>query len=561
MQNTINSKRLLLLATILIFTTLPFLGITDFNTKGEPREAIVAYTMTESGNWILPTNNGGEMAYKPPMFHWGIAVASSIIGEVNEWTSRFPSAIACIGMIIWFYCFFSRRGDEKTAFVASLILFTTFEVHRAAFACRVDMVLTFFIVGALLSFASWTEKEKRGIPWIAILMMSCGTLTKGPVAIILPCATTGLFLLIKGENIFKLAAQFVAIALGALLIPATWYYAAYQQGGEEFLELVAEENIGRFLGKMTYESHENPWWYNIEMIVLGIIPWLFLILISLKKSYFTIEKNDSTWMAWIKGKLAEAKDKIMSANPYERFAFLAAVVVFVFYCIPKSKRGVYLLPVYPFLCWFIAKYIVWKAQENIKIVRAFGHFITGICVVAAIAHCIGWNIDSLKAIYDPQTVTYWTKLLFIASFVYAFFWWGKKRYKCENTLMWTAAGVVILFFSLDSTYQPAALNVKSDKYIAEKLKSMDGNEHITSFVDDDMMHFFTINYYMNDRVGVWNDESENNGLLVIGEKDAVEFIKGHEAYNFNLEYTSEKKSCDVKRQHVQVYRFSKISEE
>ena len=61
---------LALLIFIVGLTIFPFLGLQDFNTKGEPREAVVASTMLETGNWILPRNNGGETAYKPPMLHW-----------------------------------------------------------------------------------------------------------------------------------------------------------------------------------------------------------------------------------------------------------------------------------------------------------------------------------------------------------------------------------------------------------------------------------------------------------------------------------------------------------
>ena len=52
-----------LLSTLVI---IPFLGETIFYSKGEPREAIVAYSMLESGNWILPLNYGTDIAYKPP---------------------------------------------------------------------------------------------------------------------------------------------------------------------------------------------------------------------------------------------------------------------------------------------------------------------------------------------------------------------------------------------------------------------------------------------------------------------------------------------------------------
>ena len=55
-----------LLLIVACVTILPFLGLADFHTKGEPREAVVAYSMLDSGDWILPRNNGGEIPYKPP---------------------------------------------------------------------------------------------------------------------------------------------------------------------------------------------------------------------------------------------------------------------------------------------------------------------------------------------------------------------------------------------------------------------------------------------------------------------------------------------------------------
>lgn len=66
----------LLLLVISTLTIIPYLGLTNFHTKGEPREAIVAVSMLQNDNWILPINNGGDIAYKPPFFHWCIAALS-----------------------------------------------------------------------------------------------------------------------------------------------------------------------------------------------------------------------------------------------------------------------------------------------------------------------------------------------------------------------------------------------------------------------------------------------------------------------------------------------------
>jgi len=41
------------IALLSMLVILPFLGETIFYSKGEPREAIVAFSMLESGNWIV----------------------------------------------------------------------------------------------------------------------------------------------------------------------------------------------------------------------------------------------------------------------------------------------------------------------------------------------------------------------------------------------------------------------------------------------------------------------------------------------------------------------------
>ncbi len=89
------------IALLSVLVVVPFLGETIFYSKGEPREAIVALSMLESGNWILPVNYGTDIAYKPPFFYWSIAAVSSLFGEVTEFSAPFP---VCIG-------FFSHAVD------------------------------------------------------------------------------------------------------------------------------------------------------------------------------------------------------------------------------------------------------------------------------------------------------------------------------------------------------------------------------------------------------------------------------------------------------------------
>ena len=135
-----DSKTLFFILTgICILVLLPFLGMTFFHTKGEPREAVVALSMIQYDNWILPINNGVDIPYKPPFFHWCIAVFSTLTGHVSEYTSRLPSAIALIAMILTCYRFYAPRSGKEIAFLTGLITLTNFEIHRAGINCRVDM--------------------------------------------------------------------------------------------------------------------------------------------------------------------------------------------------------------------------------------------------------------------------------------------------------------------------------------------------------------------------------------------------------------------------------------
>ena len=147
------------IALLSVLVLVPFLGETIFYSKGEPREAIVAYTMLESGNWILPMNYGVEIAYKPPFLYWTIAVISSILGGVSEFSARMPSALAFLAMQLVFFSFVAKRKNVKTAFLTSILLLSSFEVHRAAVACRLDMLQVSLIVISLCLLLRYIDKR------------------------------------------------------------------------------------------------------------------------------------------------------------------------------------------------------------------------------------------------------------------------------------------------------------------------------------------------------------------------------------------------------------------
>ena len=531
MNNNYN-KAFTIVCVIAVMLTVPFLGLTDFYSKGEPREAVVAYTMVEHGNWILPINNGGDIPYKPPFFHWCIALFSLLQGHVSEFTSRLPSALALVAMSVGGFVFFAKRKNANMALLATLLSLTAFEVHRAGINCRVDMVNTAFMVGALFLMFRWWERGKHTMPWLAILCMSGATLTKGPVGMLLPCAVMGVFMLTQRESLWSTVWRLGLTALLSLVLPLCWYYAAYLQGGDEFLRLVKEENIDRLLGKMAYESHENPFWYNFLTLITGWLPYTLLFVFSL----FVLP-----WKRFSKSGFMQS---VRRAEPMQVFVWLAFGLILFFYCIPKSKRSVYLLPCYPFMAWLMAQYVVWLVANRLSAVKAYAWLMGVLGVVLSVAFVVlktgvvpdtlfhgkhaADNIAMLHALesisVSPSHLLF--ALLPAAVGVATIMTLLKKDDNLRNRVVWLSLSVVVtLFLALDSTFQPAVLNTKADKPLAPQIEQRFDMTKMYSYMSSPMLHFFSLNFYLGDRIQQFEKVKPEDGMLMIPEDDVEDFKK------------------------------------
>ena len=560
------------IALLSVLVVVPFLGETIFYSKGEPREAIVALSMLESGNWILPVNYGTDIAYKPPFFYWSIAAVSSLFGEVTEFSARFPSALAFLAMQLMFFAFVAKRKNVQTAFLASILLLSSFEVHRAAVACRVDMVQVAFIVISLCLLFRWDEKGCRGVPWLAVLLMGCATLTKGPVGSIFPCACIGVYQLLRGRSFWKAFFSLVGIGLLSFVPYLAWVYVAYRQGGQPFLDLVLEENTGRFMGKMSYESHENPIWYNFLTLIWGWIPWTLVLVISLFglkwKNMRCLPEGETLLLRLKKGWTA-----FRNQSPVQLFTWLVILIIFVFYCIPKSKRSVYLLPIYPFMAVLIAEYLLALVQRGAKVFKISAHIFASLCLILTvtfIAVRLGLIPDSLFGTgrHAAENVSFmhaleavslsipkWC-LVALPLIAAACTWMGVAKRTGAYSLLYSIAGCMIwLFVSLDGVYQPTVLAVKSDKHLVNQIREYVPQGTVYSY---DGMSFYCANFYMNDQMRHFEkDLPSGEGYVVLPERGKeLLFEEFGNTYDFEEIFLTKKRSCDL-RDEIYMYKFKK----
>lgn len=571
MNKDIRSQYFWILALLCFLSLFLFLGQSHFHTRGEPREALVAQAMIAEGNWTLPITNGTDIAYKPPLFHWAIATISSLTGQVTEYTSRMPSAIILAIMVLVGFLFYARRRGREVAFLASFITLTNFEVHRAGVNCRVDMLLSALMVLALYALYQWAEKRLKGIPWLGILFLSGAFLTKGPVGMVLPCAVVAIFAWIRGFGFGRIFIRFLLVALASCILPAIWYIAAWRQGGDTFLTLVYEENVLRFLGKMTYASHENPWHYNVMTVVAGFVPYTLLLLMSIFTIKYTrITSKPKQW--WNQLRLY-----IKGMDDTRLFSLLSIVIMFVFYCIPKSKRSVYLLPIYPFIAYFIAEYILWLVKNKPQSVKWFNQFMCGLGIMLTVIFIIvrleliphslfngkhaAENLAYLIAL-ETLPLSFTNLFVILIPLAVAMIGYLETKYNIKKSLRLALAGPLItfsIFFALDGVYQPAILNVKSNKHIAERIEKLqpEGNiySYITIMAEGNRLHPFTLNFYLDNRVIPFIDFAPTEGYLFLGEKEYNGFMEKY-GKTFSIEQLSDSRfKSNDNRDWMHIYHF------
>lgn len=555
------------LAVVLSVLFLPWLGETLFNTKGEPREAIVALSMVQSGNYILPVSMGADIAYKPPMLPWLIVASSWLTGAVDEYASRLPSALACIAMCLTVFGYIAPRRGTMTALVTALVTATSFEVFRAASACRVDMVLTCFVVTAVIALMA--RREKAGRPAFsvaAVLLMSGAVLTKGPVGALLPCLAAGVAMLLRRDRLWPVAGWLALTAAASLVLPAVWYFAAWRAGGDVFLDLALEENVGRFLGRMSYDSHVNPFYYNFITLIAGMAPYTLLALMATACIRRPRRLRRVATRRWWDG-----------LDWVTLTALVTTVVIFMFYCIPKSKRSVYLLPIYPFVAYFVTLLLRWLVARRSAVVKVYAGIIGILATVPAIVGgllLLTLDNPSLTAGLKPATAAMVTSLADaftrpmapVMTFLALMAGAGTlatlrgQRYAASHIAARTLGATVMLYVALSSAILPAVLNVKSDRaVVADIERIVPAGQPVYMWLSDPMLRYYTINFYTGDRCRLYELPEGSatlrgtatpvpaEGYMLIGDDDLPRFAAAHPGVELTPALTPGRRSCDTRR--------------
>lgn len=316
--------------------------------RDEPRFAEAAREMIEGDDYVIPRFNGEYRFDKPPLIYWLQVACYRAFGE-NDFSARLPSAVAAAGVSLLVFLFGCRFLDREHSLAAALLFEVCIQTFLHGKAAVADMVMIFFMTGAV--FTGWAlldpAKERRPTArtlylWTLLgILLGAGFLTKGPVAWlpVLPLAACGAMAGKGAKFHFGWIYALVVVAAGTVLLWA--YPALLRTGGEYFKIGIGKHVVDRSFNVMEDHGLGGPGGY------IATLPFYALTIFV---SFFP----GSIFLPWLARRVWKRETRGL-LHAYLLGNFLAIFLVFTFV---STKLPHYVLPGFPFLALVLMMH--WK---------------------------------------------------------------------------------------------------------------------------------------------------------------------------------------------------------
>lgn len=325
----------------------------------EGRYAEIPREMNESGDWASLRLHGVRYFEKPPLYYWMTAYSQKIFGG-NELAVRVPGALcaifgACAAGMLARRMFGAVSGVVTIAVLATSILY--YAVGRLALT---DMPLTFFFTVSMMAF--WyadTACDRTAFRlWSVIFWasMGAGVLTKGLIAVVLPCGIVFWYSVLM-RDMKPLRPLFsMAGILSFIFVTVPAFYFVIQKDPDFFDFFFIREHFLRYTTRI--HGRYEPFWFFLPIVPAGLLPWIGLLPPLLAQDSAARVPGD--------------RDKTV-------FLLVWLAVVLIFFSLSSSKLIPYVVPCLPPLAILISanaakmiktgawsgRGLVWTAGVNI----------------------------------------------------------------------------------------------------------------------------------------------------------------------------------------------------
>jgi 4-amino-4-deoxy-L-arabinose transferase-like glycosyltransferase len=355
------------------------IGLRDPWPADEPRFALSAKQMLESGDWLIPHRGSELYSDKPPTFMVMQVVAYELIGS---WRIAFllPSLLAALGTLLLVYDLARRLWDRRTGLYAAGALLAAFQFVYQAKRAQIDPTVMFFVT---LANYGLLRHFLLGPNWRAYCLgcfaAGLGVITKGVGVLALFMFAPYIFARMRHwENItitrasglrWTLGAVAFAAALSLWLVPmllavhgaSSPDYAAYAH------DILFHQTAGRYTDSW---DHQHPFWYYLGVIATA---WLPLTLV-------------------LPGVLPRWRERLAARDARFLLPLAWIILVIVFFSFPKGKRDVYIMPALPLVALSISPFLhdllqkTWLKRAACALIGLIGAGFLGLGLYALLLH-------------------------------------------------------------------------------------------------------------------------------------------------------------------------------
>lgn len=349
---------------------------------------------------------------KPPLFYWLQTVSFYLFGPTTLACRVMPALfgiINAIGVYAFVMTLYNRKSAILSSFILSTFIFWFAGAHFSNMDFEVATWLNLCLLAMLTALSVSVPTHRFYCLLLGYVFGALAFLTKGLMGLVFPCLIIGVWVLwhrrwsdIKSCHIIPGLILFVIITCPWLILisikePTFLHY------------FFIDQQFSRFVGH--HFNQQNPWWYYLQLIIFGILPWCFFLPQACLKS-------------------SESQGTI----PIRSFMILWAVLITVFFSIPASKLPGYIFPVFCPLAILIGHYLS-SGQRDMG--QTIGYRIAAIFYIILGLACLIWPTLSTSlhpATSPPKSLFFSLGIILVAGAI-ALIYFQLKRIKNPFTII------------------------------------------------------------------------------------------------------------------------------
>jgi 4-amino-4-deoxy-L-arabinose transferase-like glycosyltransferase len=368
-SKTGNRIALLDMTLLAVFVMAVYAGrMTTLTIRGEEsRRARIAVEMMESGDWVVPRQQGLPFLSRPPLQNWVIALLGLARGDVDVVAIRLPSVLAVLLTTLLVYGY-SRTFLSRAGAMTAALAFATFgQVLEMGRLGETEALFTVLVIGSLILWHwGFSQGWPRIAAWtVAYLLIALAVLAKGPQPPVYFATSVGLYLLVARRWREAWSLPHLLGILVFLLVWGAWQMAFYLRLDlDSVWRIYAGDVALRFADNRVARFFEHLVTYPFELVFGCLLPWSVLLIVMLRRDF--------------RKAAGPMPDQVV-------FLLCCLLTTFPSCWLVSGAKGRYYMPLYPcvaILAGWVAQRC-WEAEASVKWRSMWRHFVSALAIAMA----------------------------------------------------------------------------------------------------------------------------------------------------------------------------------